>query len=359
MVDQLTDSSLSKLRFLSKLYELPDFVKQAALPSSDEYRELPSTVFADLRNRRYPIDTKAATWLSKAYFNHFKEGHSPAQESEISTRLGEAFLFWGLDALEKQARDPELLRVQQDGPDKTAAWNIEYILKGEKLAESAVSTPEDLNKVAEDLLQHRNKYPYEMRCNVSRQILGAPEGLRTRIMPDTEQQLHKMAGLGLSTLADTMETLRERAVIYQQRFPEFTEKLGSIKDCVASSERRGIIPPDMLHKLAGLLDAMDRLAGLHARWSNKGFEPPENHLFRFTQKDADSFKKEAICLANGWAVLKQDLHSVDTAGFLGDYFGEQYDSSEKLYGKVASLNSKESDLLLQFIKEARLEALQP
>ena len=46
----------------------PDYVTQSKMLTKQASAELPDALFADRTNRRYPIDTKANTWLSAAYF---------------------------------------------------------------------------------------------------------------------------------------------------------------------------------------------------------------------------------------------------------------------------------------------------
>jgi hypothetical protein len=383
MHDQLSDLNLSKLYAINTLYDIPDFVKEAAWHSREDFNEVPSTAFADPANRVYPINTRAATWLSAAYFDEFTGGYTQKQAADVQSRLSEALHFWGLVPMNKTAEDLDEMAEDVIGPEKTVVdamadlddpdekrallaemrqekesrdhhYRIVYDMKGTVHAETPVRTAEEMTKVASDLVDNRHKYPYEMRCSVSRQIIGAPEGLRREIGPTVENQLNKMAGLGLATLADTMEVMRYRCATYQKQFPELTEKLASARNHIADSEEKGIIPPNMLIKVAGLLDSMDRLAGLHQMWGQNGYQAPEDQLFRFTQKDADDFREKAITLSNGQAVLRNDLMATDAGGFLGDFFGEKYASQQELFDKVASLESREADLLIEYMQEVEL-----
>ena len=65
MMDHIADKNLTMFNVIRQNHELPEFVKSAQVESVDE---LPSSSFADRAGRRFPCHTKAATWLSYAYF---------------------------------------------------------------------------------------------------------------------------------------------------------------------------------------------------------------------------------------------------------------------------------------------------
>ena len=73
-MDILTDNSRATLFKIAESFEMPDYVLQS---QTEEFAEdakeaadksLPDTLFADSVHRAYPVDSKANTWLSAAYF---------------------------------------------------------------------------------------------------------------------------------------------------------------------------------------------------------------------------------------------------------------------------------------------------
>ena len=73
-VDYCDDTNHQRLHKLMKLANVPEFVTSAPVPANDEVlngiKQLPAAVFADTASRKFPLHTKAATWLAQAYFSH-------------------------------------------------------------------------------------------------------------------------------------------------------------------------------------------------------------------------------------------------------------------------------------------------
>jgi len=377
MIDHLRDKNGSCLYNLSKIFVFPAFVKQANIQEKD-YLELPSDAFADPVNRLYPLNSPADTWLSAVYFSKYGSCDVPEHHKQVARRLAEAASLWNIE-LPKQAADIKELARKVEGPElkvdeameqletdeekeqllaelrkKEARIHVKYKIGDEQYADAWVESPEDFRKIADDLLAHRAKYPYEMRRDVARQLLSAPPPLRASMTAPMEVLLNKTAGYGVATVADVMETLRCRAVLYRRQHsdcPQFVEKLAEIKDDIAASAHEGFISPGVLDKTAALIDAMDRLAHLHDRW-DRDLEPPEN-LFRFTGKDADDFRKHAVMLANGRFVSRKDVLNTNVQGFLGDYLDEKTASYDELFEKLPELTPRQADNVVEYIEDTK------
>src|SRR4051812_39916193 len=88
-------NQIAELNRVSKLYSLPDFVKQAEFEGEDQLSRLPDSAFAD-REHQYPIHTKAAACLSNARFWSTVEPVVGFREERTAQQLLKAAEFWDL-----------------------------------------------------------------------------------------------------------------------------------------------------------------------------------------------------------------------------------------------------------------------
>ena len=72
-MDILSDTSKAQLIRISDKYAMPDYVKTAEILEKTAAEQLPELLFADPIAKQFPINDKANTWLSAAYFN--ENGH--------------------------------------------------------------------------------------------------------------------------------------------------------------------------------------------------------------------------------------------------------------------------------------------
>src|SRR4051812_43564425 len=68
-MDQVKDTGFTQFYEMSQLYgELPDYVKIASQEETFSPRGLPSSSYADVIGRKFPVHTKAACLVSALYF---------------------------------------------------------------------------------------------------------------------------------------------------------------------------------------------------------------------------------------------------------------------------------------------------
>lgn len=92
-----TNDSGRLRKAIEERVEVPEFVKQASAEAVD-YDSLPTEAFADRADRVLPVNTKAATWLSHAYYVSQKADSSILRDKAISSNLKAAAAFWGITA---------------------------------------------------------------------------------------------------------------------------------------------------------------------------------------------------------------------------------------------------------------------
>jgi len=323
MFDRTSDTNNSELYKIRERLDMPEFVKCASLDTKP-ITELPSASFADPATRTFPINTKAETWLSAAYFaKQASEG-----SADVRQRLADAVEFWGIENspltkestcfVEKQAAKTETIHFRTD------------TFEGESVT---VSEPDHLLKLASLVTKHPERFPWQMRKQAARQILGVAERMGLEFSEDTEVTLEKTAGYGIGSAKAALQAIAHRRANVAKSFPGFVERLDELSGFVKqASTSKGILAPEFTDKVAGVLDAVDRMSHLSARY-NDVFTAPERHLFVHTVNQHNMVKEAALTLPGGQVISAGSL-TPDLGVFLSSALGNNY--------KTAGLSLKEA-----------------
>jgi len=300
MTDQITDKNHSKLYYLHNAVDFPSFVKEAELITEEESKELPTAAFADKTNRRYPIDSPSNTWMSNLFFTKYAEDvYNDYEYSEVQTHIENAARLWDIDLDYKF--NEAFLKEAAEQTDPV----IKYTHNNETVAEVHICAPEDLEKVAADILQNHRKYTYDIRRNVAQQILKTAADMNLDFEHDCRDALEKTAGYGITTSDRALNTLNIRKALLKDN-TDVTERIDSAIEMVKTASDRGFVPHNLLQKIAGFVDAIDRLTDLHHPSLNAA---PELALFSVTLQDRQELEKHAVVLPNKRIVSRGQLES--------------------------------------------------
>jgi hypothetical protein len=305
-MDHTKDKNKSELyKIHTKLGEFPDFVKNASISEEEDVKFLPSTAFASPLQRLYPIHTKEDTWLSAAYFEK-----SASKDPQTQKALEDACEFWNIE----MPTFPE---------EKEASGDIEIEYKlGEGPSQSVfVSNDKQLMKVAEDVLNSSDRYPWDTRRDVARQVLKAAPTINATFKAPMKTMLEKVSGYGVGDLDSAVRAVTYREARIRDSHPELGEKLLVLKGLVKEGSKDGLLSPSLTEKVARSLDLIDRLSDLHGNYSGE-VQPPEN-LFRITPSEMETFNNQSIKLASDVYVSRGDLDKAKIRHFLTDTLGEK------------------------------------
>jgi len=144
-MDHITDQN--PMRMYGILIEagdsVPDYVLKTASLTEASVGNLHSKYFADPVNRELPVHTKAATYLSAAYF-YSTENKNPT----IEARIKKAAALFKIDEEVTALRE---LSTKQATPEPVYALVVEHPTTGATESVFRVDTPEFLIKSANDL----------------------------------------------------------------------------------------------------------------------------------------------------------------------------------------------------------------
>jgi hypothetical protein len=337
MKDHVSDKSGAELYKLNAELPLPDFVKQASVVSSEDLPGMAASNFADIYHKKFPICTKADTWLSSAFFQH----HA-ADDILTEARLKEACELWDIDW---SSTAPKIEKVAAEEPQgqiiyKNDAGVQHYVAPFFKM--------DHLNKIAEDLLQNPRKFTYEIRKNVARQLLKYAND--ARFTHGFVSDLQKTAAYGVGTLSAFEDALNvRRAALPEKNFDQVRAELADFNKMAQDASVDGYLKPEFLEKSAAVLDAIDNSCDF-GRYYGTSMKAPEQEIFGISMHEFDVYNSDLIKLANGRYFHSSRMDFKDMADFLHTAFGKEAGSEqEDIKATMVELSGPNADLVSRYL----------
>lgn len=291
--DVLNDSTHAVLYKIAQVMEdkLPSYVESGIPLDKEAAAKTTSSLFADERNRMYPITDKANTWLSAAYFaKTASENYSHDEYKRIANRLIKAAEIYGISS--------DVTEVMGKITDQTIKEAKALAEKEAEAAELCYGEPETCGfpmfskeqvKMACDYFEE-NAYAYDWqrRAKIAKNIMR--KAAEYGITPC--KTVRKEAGAGFPRRDFLAENLMTREA-------EF-ERLGLAK--LAADMRRTIKiiceadPEDLMNQLEPLREMVsgsDELSGIDRDYGHR-FLPPADFIFDIGDDEAKEFKEDTI-----------------------------------------------------------------
>jgi len=293
VIDLPSDKGLVHFNTLSKVLVLPEFVKQADWDEQLATNNLPTEAFADVYDRKFPIHTKTAAYLSYGYFLTQKDKLEKKAFQRINQAFGHAAQFWSLE--------PEFSDILKSLDKQAGVLVGKFGLTIGKENFFPVNTPSDILKSAELLVDRRANFDYPLRCQAAKNIMkaAAEVGLPLTTIPE---QVHKMAGFGITTRQAAIMELTTR--YNNEKRANLAEPLHTCLEALTGL-KSDLLGGEVCEKIAEIIDRYDRLAG------NPSY--PENVLFAFTKHAADSIAQRIATLTDGTSYWLTDLEKASDA----------------------------------------------
>lgn len=317
--------------------DVPGFVKEAESVDDQNFDVVAIDHFGDPANRLYPLNTKSNAWLSREHFSRDKTKLSKLAAGVIGTRIDKMASFWGLD---------ESIRVREE-PNKHTIHQITIEDEIDKQI-IVIDATGHYKQAAEDFCANRSNYTYDMRRSFARQMLSAPAAVKEPLEVDTEQMLCKMANFGSCTATSARNAVFMRMCMVKKKDPETFGQLVKVAKHVAGME--GLLDIDVLHKIARILDVVDRTNGFNVRYGRE-INAPEDDLFNFTEKRASVVRDEALILGDGTIINRLALcaESDKVREYFEKIAGTEHADDDSMVTAVLQLDAHDVPVLLNFL----------
>jgi hypothetical protein len=333
-VDAVADSNHQILHRIMQLAETPDYVKSAGVIDAEQVARLPQTAFADPVNRKFPVHTKAATWLAQTYFDESRHLYSTQLADRVQAQIDKAARYWNIAEHVKQASAS--IRATQDAgsidlPDSDFAMVVK--VDGQTRRMLPIHSVPNVKAAAAHLYNNRMKYPYEWRKTAARKILHKARELEVAdIEPEASEFLAKAASFGSSIPAQVAEKLAHRVLMLSDSPEHKREKVAMSKLVMTVKGMKDIPAPSVMEKLAGIVDRFDREHSFY-RYYDQGVETPEEIFFELTQKKAADLRDNYVQLTTGTVVPFTAIQRIKldkVAAVVGDDFAKAVSADDRL-----------------------------
>lgn len=342
MIDQSNDGAGVGLHNMTKLYDVPEFVKSAsAVAITGQGSELPPNVYGDTRNLKFPCHSSPATYVSMAYFLD-QEKNLGKIASAIKGRILRAADYFGIradvDALvEKHASHQ--LHTENDLNDSDFAMVVKFE-NGTKNRSYPLRNSEEVKAAADWIEKYASDLNFYDRKIIATKILEKSAEFAVKL--PNEDTINKFAANGLVSRTKAAEMLFDRAKALKtiKKDPEIQEMLAKTAHHVLSS--KGVD----FDKAASIIEAVDKQYKFKSLGS-------ASDLYSLSVKQASKLVNDHVQLTNGSVYEKTALETIKLDE-LKDVFGESFANrvssgglfvdAEKLAEELATLPRNDAQL---------------
>lgn len=291
---------------------IPDFVDKGPAFGPSDVTGLPLAAFADAASRKFPLHTKAATWLAQAYFSHDRHLYTTDQAAVVQDKIDKAAQYWGVEGFTKQARS-EVEAFQSAVPPDLKESDFALIVEqdGHKTPMLPINNEANIKAAAAALYNMRSRCPYEWRLIGARKILHKAAKLNVSLEADLGQYLTKAAGFGSVLPSRAADQLAHRTLMIPDSQKHVKVAVAKLTKTV--SQMTGLPSAKQLVKLATIVDRIDREQGFSKYYDEAGLNTPEEIFFELTQEKAAAIRDSYMTLTTGEVIPFEALSGAPLA----------------------------------------------
>lgn len=344
MFDQYDDAGRQQLHKFDTLLELPGFVKEADESDPSDLKGLPSSSYADPVHRKYPVHTRHDAWLSRLYFSKNKALYkNAAMRDVVEHSINTASEFWNLPS--DYAVKPTM--AKEAGASLTIP--IENY-NGDKIDDIRLSSPRDFEKAAIQMFENKNMFTYPQRHKVARTLIDNKDMFKdAKLAPQVSEYLEKAACEGLSTTEHVLSALQKRAMLYGNFDDRVADRMADLAEKVASED----MTPDLLDKVARVVDACDKSLDLFRHYKTGRLATPEDALVEMTAGQAIEKRASLVRLTNGRVLPIEKLSEAALDTYFDDIMGENPGGThEEKLAAVRALPLPDANDFVKFIERS-------
>jgi hypothetical protein len=319
-IDQSSDYSHKELyQYLSGV-NLPQYVKEASL--DDVSRQMTKTACADKQYDLFPVHTKAAAYVSNAFFvnkvDSLRELRGDNYINKVAYALGDAAILWGIQDDIKAYNKVALSRLEGEYEDRSVTFKIAE----DDLELFSIKTASDVTREANNFVSNINKYPFEWRRNIASKFVKVAEALGLDELPDL---VLKYAGqyypdaVGVKAeLARRMTKLsadnktRYQSLISDVENISSKEEFFKLAECLHYIEKNaGLYDKPQYRKVLG--DVVDKVFTLHFDKVAELCDVVEMGGEKFASADLDKVAEDIFEQAFGFKISTKEAEFKDIA----------------------------------------------
>lgn len=361
VIDQNDDFNGQHLYRILKLYDVPEFVKNAS--SDDIYgKKLSNHLYGDPVGKTFPCHSAAATWVSTAFFIENKSNITEKIANWVDERIKAASHRFYINNFTDQIRS-KYAETFTDALGKLSDRDFAVVFYGDHGAKERyypLRNTKEVVKAADYILKYRMLIPIADRREMAKKVLEKASSFGAAVDNDF---LSKQAGIGSCNPEDVAELLWSRtAMIGRTDKPNDLQiQMAKMADA-CGKHQSDVCESDSLNKIAEVVDSIDRHYGFNQQYDDN-LLPPEDILFKLNEKIAAKVVDEHCILTSGNVYKIADfdrLQIKDIQDLMGNEFskevsdGELFVSPEKFANVVKTLPRPDAELIERLFKDVGL-----
>lgn len=305
-MDFLKDKSKRTFLKISETYTVPAYVADAPLITKEAADALSPELFADSVAREFPINNKAATWMSYAYFKEAAADIPESRACRILRTLKTAASAYNIQ---------EDIAKMQAHTEKTAAYVKEatcaFVDKVSGIQHYPIKTAADAKLAIDYFGRNRTKLAFDKRKITASFIRKKANELN---VPVTEC-VNKEAGYAIPNRDLLVTQLERRAALTKSAAAK--DILSEVSKLANSMD----FDNDSLNELEGMLAAADEANNMTDMYDIKIATPAES-IYSMSVKQASDIADDTIVIdqrafsLSKIASLSDDLHKEVLDDFL-------------------------------------------
>lgn len=279
--------------------------------------------YADPAHEEFPCHTKAATWVSSAYFiENYDKIKEPFRQM-IGFNLEKHAQYFGIvpeiqhyvdvvsrKMTEKEAAAPEYMyAIEEQQPDGT--------VKRAGLISSEARAEEASNWV----LSNRNELPLEKCGEIAERILDIAEAGHYTL--EKKAELERLVGSGFNDPESIKRQLVKRAKLGYRKSPAASAKMMEMADAFSNNDLYS--NPEAMYKMACAVDAYDHQMGLTAARARGDINYPADIFYQYSLSEMQKVASSHVQLQTGETFDLEKLASINKNAFEEEFGTELAD----------------------------------
>ena len=353
-MDIIHDNSWNSLLQISEKLDgnLPLYVKEYTPLTKESASTLDDELFADNRNRLFPIDSPANAWTSAMYFayNHDALPYKVAEFAHVKNRLVKAAEIYNVTDDVNKAID----QINKEPPAKDPLDSYGLVVKeGSKTrAEFPMFDATGVEKASKHFAEYRQKYPADWRQEIASNIMRKASEFDVPFEKLANAVLSE-AGYGIPDKHALMEEILYRAGLAKNA--ENATLLANLNFMLADLPIEDF--KDELGKIASVMSDFDVAEGLDTQY-NKKVMPPADIVFGLGIKQAEAVLNDALKL-NKFIFSATKLASAISPSLLDNLMGDGFTAQltkdnklipEKLASALVALPMEDKIALEEYLQ---------
>lgn len=321
-IDQSTDVTNQMRHVIQKLHEVPDFVKRAS--DNDQFGDpetLQTHVYADPSKRLFPCHTKAATWLSAAYFAHQQSQYSETHRAFVQDRIIKVAEFFGIKpGIQQLFKEAAAVNSYEDAVTPDTAYALTWKdATGAVQRKYPMRNPSEVKVAAEWFDKNCTEFDFDTRHTIATKLFAKMAEFNVN---DTDtSKIERAAGFGYCEKQAMQEAWEKRALLTKKQYPDYSAQAAALAAAVATNDI-DLRDFGLRTKMASSMDTFDQQTHLR-RFYGEVIDWPENTLFAITEKVAAEFLDAHVATATGAVYKQADLRQL-SSGDLEDWIGSDF-----------------------------------